>query len=383
MKKIYEKKGRKWLNEYFDNEEYIVIKISKIGTNEEYEVLIDKEDFEKVNRFSWSVHYSKRNRITPIPAISNGGFQIHQLIMDSKGLDKIVDHINMNRFDNRKSNLRLTTHKVNSLNQDAKGYTKYGDMYCTYLHIGGKSINFGRFPTEEEAEIMFLKANMVLGYDKVRTKINEKIKKLNVSITDEDIIYVHGRITGEIKTHSDLTRGIQNEENYKLTSTKKKTKIYNCKTQTYLLTGRGYRYEEKTKSYLTRITINKKMVNIGRYKTEKEANDIFLKCCLVIGEDKLSPGILKRIEDNNVILTEEDMSNKYIIKIKHILNGEEVPKELNGRFRLEYLKYMGIVDDLRQQGKTWYFIERYLVDEGYMKSAKDETIKRYYEEYFG
>ena len=40
---------------------------------------------------------------------------------------------------------------------------------------------------------------------------------------------------------------------------------------------------------------------------------------------------------------------------------------------------MGIVDELRKQGKTWYFIEKYLVDEGYMKSAKDETIKRYYE----
>ena len=87
--------------------------------------------------------------------------------------------------------------------------------------------------------------------------------------------------------------------------------------------------------------------------------------------------------DSNIILTEEDMSNKYIIKIKHILNGEEIPKELNGRFRLEYLKYMGIVDELRKQGKTWYFIEKYLVNEGYAESANSETIKRYYEEYFG
>ena len=44
---------------------------------------------------------------------------------------------------------------------------------------------------------------------------------------------------------------------------------------------------------------------------------------------------------------------------------------------------MGIVDNLRKQGKTWYFIERYLVNEGYAESANSETIKKYYEEYFG
>ena len=189
MKKIYERKGHKWLNEYFDNGEYVVIKMSKAETEESYEVLIDKEDFEKVSVFSWSVHYSKHNRITPIPTISSGGFQIHQLIMDSKGLDKIVDHINHNRFDNRKSNLRLVTPKINSMNRKSvKGYTDYGTGYNVYITVNSKNINLGRFRTEEEAEHMYLKANMVLGYDKVKTSIEKRIKELGITITEEDII---------------------------------------------------------------------------------------------------------------------------------------------------------------------------------------------------
>lgn len=378
MKKIYERKGHKWLNEYFDNGEHIIIKISKMETNEEYEVFIDKEDFENVRETSWCVTFLRHKRVTPSPTISSNGIQIHQLVMKSKGLKGVVvDHINHNRFDNRKSNLRLVTPKINSMNRKSvKGYTDYGTGYNVYITVNSKNINLGRFRTEEEAEHMYLKANMVLGYDKVKTSIEKRIKELGITITEEDIIYVQGRITGDVKTKSNKGNKVS-EEYYTLatdTSYKPEKGKIGCK---------GYRYEKETNKYLTRITIGRKMINIGRYEDEKEANDIFLKCCLVVGEDRLSEDILQRIKENNITLTEEDMSNKYIIKIKHILNGEEVPKELNGRFRLEYLKYMGIVDNLRKQGKTWYFIERYLVNEGYAESANSETIKRYYEEYFG
>lgn len=377
MVKVYERKGRKWLNEYFDNGEYIIIKMSKMETNEEYEVFIDKEDFERVREIPWCVTFSKYKRVTPLPMISSGGIQIHQLIMDSKGLDKIVDHINHNRFDNRKSNLRLVTPRINSMNKKSiKGYAEYEGNYRVYINVNSKTINLGVFKTKEEAECMYLKANMVLGYDKVKTSIEKRIKELGITITEEDIIYVQGRITGEVKTKSN--KGNEVAEEYYTLATDISSKLVRGK-----INCRGYRYEKETNKYLARITIDKRMINIGRYENEKEANDIFLKCCLVVGEDRLSEGILQRIKENNITLTEEDMSNKYIIKIKHILNKEEIPKELNGRFKLEYLKYMGIVDNLRKQGKTWYFIERYLVNEGYAESANSVTIKRYYEEYFG
>ena len=48
MEKIYEKRGSKWNNEYFDNGDNIIIKISKEESKESYDVLIDKEDFDKV-----------------------------------------------------------------------------------------------------------------------------------------------------------------------------------------------------------------------------------------------------------------------------------------------------------------------------------------------
>ena len=48
VEKIYEKRGSKWNNEYFDNGDDIIIKISKEESKEIYDILIDKEDFDKV-----------------------------------------------------------------------------------------------------------------------------------------------------------------------------------------------------------------------------------------------------------------------------------------------------------------------------------------------
>jgi hypothetical protein len=81
-----------------------------------------------------------------------------------------VDHINGNRMDNRRSNLRLSTHKENMMNRPSfsNSKSKYKNVYWSpkgkkkwkvSLRIDGKDRYFGSFFTEEEAAT---KANQIL-----------------------------------------------------------------------------------------------------------------------------------------------------------------------------------------------------------------------------
>ena len=67
--------------------------------------LVDDEDFELVSKYYWN---GKRYATTLLP--------MHRLIMGvSKGQE--IDHINADKMDNRKANLRIVTHGENLMNR--------------------------------------------------------------------------------------------------------------------------------------------------------------------------------------------------------------------------------------------------------------------------
>ena len=78
--------------------------------------IVDDEDYELVSRYKWHTM-----------ANSNGGHQyaatklrMHRLIMDAPP-GYMVDHINGDTLDNRKSNLRLCTNSQNQQNTGSRG----------------------------------------------------------------------------------------------------------------------------------------------------------------------------------------------------------------------------------------------------------------------
>lgn len=125
-------------NEIIDNGDYIVM----ICSNQK--VLIDKEDYIKNSETRWFV--------------SNGyccnsyGNVFHRLIMNAQ-IGQIVDHINGNRLDNRRNNLRFVTASQNGQNRKVKGitYDKKRKKWNANIVVNGKRYYLGRYQTEEEA----------------------------------------------------------------------------------------------------------------------------------------------------------------------------------------------------------------------------------------
>lgn len=126
--------------------------------------LIDYEDFEKVSKYFWtySIGYAVR---------SKNKQPMHRFVL---GLGKAerykieVDHINRNRLDNRKSNLRIVTRQENMLNKSEyknntsgiKGvkWNKDRQKWQVQINHNKKRIHLGLYSDLEEAKKARLEA---------------------------------------------------------------------------------------------------------------------------------------------------------------------------------------------------------------------------------
>ena len=85
---------------------------------------------------------------------------IHRFVSNPKD-DELVDHINRNKKDNRKSNLRNTNKGVNAFNCDVRKnntsgvtgvwYRKDTKRWASEIKVNGKKVSLGCFPTFEQA----------------------------------------------------------------------------------------------------------------------------------------------------------------------------------------------------------------------------------------
>ena len=87
----------------------------KIQLTKGYKAIIDKEDFEKVNKYSW--HFSNGY---PYARINHKLIKIDRYILGQENNKLHIDHINGDGLDNRKSNLRMVTRSQNMMNKRKK-----------------------------------------------------------------------------------------------------------------------------------------------------------------------------------------------------------------------------------------------------------------------
>lgn len=113
-------------------------------------VIIDEDDLELVEKLRWHV---SSTGYAVWRGYKNGKKQtirMHRLITNCPN-GMIVDHINHNKLDNRRANLRVCTQSDNMRNKLdlGKGYWLHSQNNNWVVEICGKHI--GCFPTEEEA----------------------------------------------------------------------------------------------------------------------------------------------------------------------------------------------------------------------------------------
>lgn len=141
----------------------------KIANGKILETLIDTSDFEKVDSYpgTWFASWCPKTATYNVYGVTTikgkrKNFYLHRFLLDApKGI--IVDHINHNTLDNRRSNLRLVTNAQNMQNRKGpnrnnqssghRGVTwdKNRKKWVVKIAPNGKTINLGRFDDKRKA----------------------------------------------------------------------------------------------------------------------------------------------------------------------------------------------------------------------------------------
>lgn len=120
--------------------------------------LIEPESLPVIEEYPW--YLGTKGYIIRPGGGSSSSVQLHRQLMDCPD-DMDVDHLNHNKLDNRISNLMITTHVNNSINQPKrkKNTSKYYGVYIrrrdgkyiTNASIAGNTIYIGAYDDELEA----------------------------------------------------------------------------------------------------------------------------------------------------------------------------------------------------------------------------------------
>lgn len=146
--------------------------------------IVSAEDFEYINQWKWSYDGHNHCAVRSETIKKDGKYKsksilMHKLIMETpKGMD--TDHINGDRLDNRKSNLRICTHRENMCNRKQSKANKSGykgvswdnkySKWVTRIRTSEKYMHVGYFKD---------KLSAAKAYNEAAKKHHGKFAKLN------------------------------------------------------------------------------------------------------------------------------------------------------------------------------------------------------------
>lgn len=137
---------------------YILTNNYGIGyTSKGEEFYFDLEDYDLIKDFCWWIN---DNRYVINTQSNDKNIRMHRLIMNAPN-NKFVDHINHNKNDNRKCNLRLVTNQQNTMNAKLKSNNTSGvtgvywkkdrQKWQAKIMVNYKNINLGTYINKEDA----------------------------------------------------------------------------------------------------------------------------------------------------------------------------------------------------------------------------------------
>lgn len=138
--------------------------MKKISLTSNKFTLIDDVDFDKINKYKWYFdgRYAYKNFYNKILK-KTLPFGLHRYILNLKRKDgKEVDHINGNKLDNRRCNLRICTKSENKQNRNLKtntsgynGVRKKRNKWETKIIKNYKYYHIGIYDDPELAAIAY------------------------------------------------------------------------------------------------------------------------------------------------------------------------------------------------------------------------------------
>ena len=137
-------------------------------------IVVDPEDASLISKLPFGVTVSGY----AVNQADNGMHYLHKLIMNT---ESYVDHINGNKLDNRRSNLRIATNSQNMMNRGKtasntsgyKGVFKNRSLWMARIKVEGRPIYLGSFVTKEEAAFK---------YDIAAKKYHKEFANLNFNL---------------------------------------------------------------------------------------------------------------------------------------------------------------------------------------------------------
>lgn len=109
--------------------------------------VVDEEDFLKIKKYCW---YLDSNGYVAT-SINKKKIYLHRFILNCDSKD-IVDHIDRDKSNNKRSNIRIVTITQNNQNRLARGYNKNSTgLYYVSITVNKKRIYLGQYKTKKEA----------------------------------------------------------------------------------------------------------------------------------------------------------------------------------------------------------------------------------------
>ena len=152
--------------------------LKKIKLTQEKTATVDNIDFEELSKFKWYLNsYGYAERTTRKGEGKRRNVRMHQQVALRMGLNiigNIFDHINRDKLDNRRKNLRIVSKQINSVNRDLQSNNKSGyrgvsfykrdKNWESYIKYNQKRIFLGRYKTKQEAALKYnIKAKELFG----------------------------------------------------------------------------------------------------------------------------------------------------------------------------------------------------------------------------
>lgn len=173
-------------NEIIVDGEVARVKLYDAQCNHIATAIIDAENVNKIRYTKWKL--SSSGYAANTPKFSGSNKHMHREILST---DQFVDHINHNKLDNRKCNLRIVTKAQNTMNSNFKGVSPNGCKWYAHIKINQKMLNLGNYLDEEEALYARWYAEQVLFKEYAYPKPEPEILKSRKSQIQE---YVNRKV---------------------------------------------------------------------------------------------------------------------------------------------------------------------------------------------